>query len=578
VLQRDGTVKLAKPMNAVKVPATVQAVLAARIDRLPTEEKELLQTLAVLGREFRLGLVKRVTLQPDDKLDRMLSRLQAAEFIDEQPTTGDLEYTFRHALTQEVAYGALLVERRKLMHQRAGTAMEDMFAANLPDHYDELAHQYQRSADSSKAITYLRLAGEQAMSRSAYGEAVESLNSALELLATLPTTTERDESESALRLSLVTSTIFNDLGALMAAATSESLERARELCARVHNDRLRAEVLSALAYIYANRIESKKVQAVCDELLEVAANIRDTDMIGRARFWEAFSSFWQGNFVAALENFDRAYELPKNVRSKRELSYGGWQTLTRSFGAMTLFIVGYPDKAIMRSREGLAMVRESKDRSSLSPILFWSFFLNLSIRDPRAAYPQVLEAAQVQREHGFAALNSVIEFWRGYTLVQLGQIEEGLRELTRYGAELARFVRTPVGTFLRLALADTYLTIGRRDEGLEEVARGLETLEKDGIYSGEAELRRLRGELLLLNGDNLQEATESFREAIEVSHRQSAKSWELRATTSLARLLASQGRRDEALTMLAEIYNWFTEGFDTADLKDAKALLEELTT
>ena len=288
VLQRNGTVKLAKSMNAVKVPATIQAVLAARIDRLPTEEKELLQTLAVLGREFRLGLVKRVTLQPDDKLDRMLSRLQAAEFIDEQPTTGDLEYTFRHALTQEVAYGALLVERRKLIHQRVGTAMEGMFVANLPDHYDELAHQYQLSADSSKAVTYLRLAGEQGMSRSAYGEALESFDSALELLATLPATTERDECESALRLSLVTSTIFNDLGALMAAATSESLERARELCARVQNDRLRAEVLSALAYIYANRVESKKVHIVCDELLAVAANIQDTDMIGRARFWEAF--------------------------------------------------------------------------------------------------------------------------------------------------------------------------------------------------------------------------------------------------------------------------------------------------
>ena len=124
VLQRNGAVKLARSMNAVKVPATVQAVLAARIDRLPAEEKELLQTLAVLGREFPFGLVQRVTLKPEDELERMLSRLQTGEFIYEQPATGDIEYTFKHALTQEVAYNALLVERRKVLHERAGVAME----------------------------------------------------------------------------------------------------------------------------------------------------------------------------------------------------------------------------------------------------------------------------------------------------------------------------------------------------------------------------------------------------------------------------------------------------------------------
>jgi predicted ATPase len=145
VLQRNGTVKLAKSMSAVKVPATVQAILASRIDRLPAEEKELLQTLAVLGREFPLGLVQRVTRKPEDELERMLSQLQAGEFIYEQPAAGDVEYTFKHALTQEVAYNGLLVERRKLLHERAGLALESMFARQLEDHLDELAHHYSRS-------------------------------------------------------------------------------------------------------------------------------------------------------------------------------------------------------------------------------------------------------------------------------------------------------------------------------------------------------------------------------------------------------------------------------------------------
>ena len=150
VLQRNGAVKLVRSMNAVKVPATVQAVLASRIDRLPAEDKELLQTLAVLGREFPLGLVQRVTLKPDDELERRLSRLQAGEFIYEQPAAGDVEYIFKHALTQEVAYNSLLVERRKLLHERAGQALESMFAGQLEDHLDELAHHYSRSENSAR--------------------------------------------------------------------------------------------------------------------------------------------------------------------------------------------------------------------------------------------------------------------------------------------------------------------------------------------------------------------------------------------------------------------------------------------
>jgi class 3 adenylate cyclase len=170
VLQRNGTMRLAKSMSAVKVPATVQAILASRIDRLPAEEKELLQTLAVLGREFPLGLVQRVMRKPNDELERMISRLQAGEFIYEQPAAGDVEYIFKHALTQEVAYNALLVERRKLLHERAGEVLESMFVGQLDDHLYELAHHYSRSDNVSKAVEYLERAGQQALQRSGYAD------------------------------------------------------------------------------------------------------------------------------------------------------------------------------------------------------------------------------------------------------------------------------------------------------------------------------------------------------------------------------------------------------------------------
>jgi predicted ATPase len=233
VLQRNGSVKLAKSMSAVKVPATVQAILASRIDRLPAEEKELLQTLAVLGREFPLGLVQRVTLKSDDELERRLSRLQAGEFIYEQPTAGDVEYLFKHALTQEVAYNALLVERRKSLHERAGAVLESMFAGQLDDHLSESAHHYSRSDNVAKAVEYLGLAGQQAAQRSAYADAISNLSTAINLFQSLPDTPERPRRELFIQLALGPALIA--VKGYAAPEVERAYTRARELCELLGN-------------------------------------------------------------------------------------------------------------------------------------------------------------------------------------------------------------------------------------------------------------------------------------------------------------------------------------------------------
>src|SRR5208282_1126684 len=172
-LVRNGSIKLVKPLAELKIPPTVQAILASRIDRLPANEKDLLQTLAVIGREFALGLVQRVVPKSEDELNRMLHTLQLAEFIYEQPAAGDIEYTFKHALTQEVAYKSVLVERRKLLHGRIGAAIEALAPSRIDDHAAELAHHYSRSDNSMKAAHYLNLAALQAERRSAFTEAAE---------------------------------------------------------------------------------------------------------------------------------------------------------------------------------------------------------------------------------------------------------------------------------------------------------------------------------------------------------------------------------------------------------------------
>jgi len=194
-LVRNGTVKVARPLSQLRLPSTVQGILAARIDRLPAEQKELLQTLAVIGRESLLGLLGKVVAQTEAQLQRMLGDLQAGEFIYEQPTTSDIEYVFKHALTQEVAYNSLLIERRKLLHERIGDEIESLYASSLDDHLAELAHHYSHSDNGNKAVEYLGRAGQQAMQRLAYIDAIGSLNAATDLLQRLPDSPERIQRE-----------------------------------------------------------------------------------------------------------------------------------------------------------------------------------------------------------------------------------------------------------------------------------------------------------------------------------------------------------------------------------------------
>ena len=192
-LVRDGAaVKLTKPLGELKIPPTVQAILAARIDRLPSDEKDLLQTLAVIGREFPLSLIREVVAKSEDELNRMLDDLQLGEFIYEQPAMGDVEYTFKHALTQEVAYNSVLMERRRVLHDRAGKAIEALYADHLDDHLAELAHHFARSANVDKAVRYLTLAGRQSLERFAYSESEAQLSKGADLLRAMPDSPERD--------------------------------------------------------------------------------------------------------------------------------------------------------------------------------------------------------------------------------------------------------------------------------------------------------------------------------------------------------------------------------------------------
>jgi class 3 adenylate cyclase/predicted ATPase len=576
VLHRNGAVKLAKSMSAVKVPATVQAILAARIDRLPAEDKELLQTLAVLGREFPFGLVQRVTLKADDELESMLPRLQAGEFIYEQPAPGDVEYTFKHALTQEVAYNALLVERRKLLHERAGLAMESMFAGQLDDHLDELAHHYSRSNNIDKAIEYLGRAGQQALQRSAYADAIDRLTAALNLFHRLPDSPERIQRELILQLAVGNALI--PAKGFAAPEVERAYTRARELCERLDNPSELFPTLYGLAILHFLRRELRTAFELAKQLLRLSQDTDDPALQLLARRVLGVTSYKMGEFLPAREHLERAISI-YDPRSHRPLvfRYGGADAgvVCLSYAAWTLWQLGYPDQALKRVNEGLAAAQTLSHPFSL-------VFTELSVgllrqyrREARAAQKNADGVITLSVEHGLPDYLAWATCLRGWAMAERGNSEEGIAQIQEGLA--ARRTTGPDVAHL-CWLADAYIQTGRLDDALSALTEALAAADEQEAREYETETHRLKGELLLKQDDsNAAEARSCFQRAIEIARNQSAKSWELRATMSLARLLHKQGKRNEARAMLAEIYNWFTEGFDTADLKDAKALLDELS-
>jgi class 3 adenylate cyclase/predicted ATPase len=575
VLERNGEVKLVKSMNAVKVPATVQAILASRIDRLPPDEKELLQTLAVTGREFALSLVRGVADGGDDDLERMLADLQTAEFIYEQPATGDIEYIFKHALTQEVAYNSLLIEHRKLLHKRAGQALESMFAGQLEEHLDELAHHYSRSDNVEKAVEYLGWAGQQALQRSAYADAIDRLTAAIDLLQRLPDSPERIQRELLLQLPL--GPALYAVQGYAAPETERAYTRARELCERLGDPPELFPTLFGLWALHVVRGELRRADELAEQLLRRAQGTQDSALLLYAHLALGETSYWLGDLRPAGEHLEMAMSLYDPERHRLlTLRYLGIDAgvYCSSFAAHTLWLLGYPDRAIKRGNEALALAQALSHPVSLGFAGGSLTILHQFRREAPAAQETAERMIALSAIDDLAFATSV----RGWAIAEQGrheegiaQIQEGLAAHRRTGGELTR-------TYLLCLLAEAYGEASRLDDELNALTGALAAADENEIRFYEAETHRLKGELLLRQDDsNAAEAQSCYERAIEIARSQSAKSWELRATMSLARLLAKQRHRDEARATLAEIYGWFTEGFDTADLKEAKALLDELS-
>jgi class 3 adenylate cyclase/tetratricopeptide (TPR) repeat protein len=576
VLKRNGIVTLARPLSAVKVPATVQAVLASRIDRLPAAEKELLQTLAVLGREFEWNLMQRVTLGSSYQLEQMLTQLQLGEFIYEQPAIGEVEYSFKHALTQEVAYNSLLAERRRIIHEQTGNAIEELYPRQLEDHYSELARHHLLGNDTPKALSYAQLAAQQALGRAAYLQVTSLIDSALKLLHRLP---DSEQIRTELGFRTIESTVAFVLYGASSKERERAIRRTCELAESIGEAEQLVRALSGLSTIYYTQGESARGLELAMRCLTLGSAVRDNGLLADLHYNAGMVAWRCGKISKAASYQKQALLQARTTERSISPNWGMLHECVISVQlALDLFYLGRLSEALKAAEEGLRYARESKHLLSLgAALVIGGAQFALDRKQPSIALTHCEEVIALSEENGFAEWLPWGRFIHGWALFELGQASEGLLEMDAGVAGFERLGGVPRLQYLIAVRAEALARIGRVKDALTTMNDALAHVERTGDTAEHAEMLRLRGEALLMHdADATAEAESCFRAALDVARVQEAKWWELRNSVSLARLLSDTNRRDEGRTLLCEIYHWFTEGFDLPDLKDAKALLDQL--
>jgi predicted ATPase/DNA-binding winged helix-turn-helix (wHTH) protein len=570
---------LTRSLTNLQLPSTVQGVLAARIDRLPAAAKELLQTLAVIGRAFSFRLLAQVVAQPEADLHQGLFALQKAEFLYERPAWPELEYTFKHALTQEAAYAALPWERRREVHERTAQALETLFSEQLEKHYSALAHHYSRSGNTLKALASLQRAGDQAMQQSAYRVAISHWTTALALLDTLPDTLERTRHELPLLIALALA--LDVVGGYAAPETERFLTRAEVLCQQVGEPAQHFMVLERLHSFHFLRAQFQTAHAVAQQLLSLAQRQHDRVLLLGAHSALGLTLYYAGAFATARTHLERGialYDPQRQVSSSTAYGTRNYGVSCHAMWSRLLWILGYPEQAVQQSQQALTLAQTLAHPFSLVDTLFWSTMLHQYRREWQTAQAHAEALLAWATEQGFAFYVVRGAFYRGTALVAQGLEEEGLAQMSQALAALRETGVELAMSFYLTHLAEAYGRVGQIGQGLHLLAEAQMLVDKTGEHYHEAELLRLRGELLLRQAaPDVQAAEACFLQALAIARQQEAKSLELRAVMRVSQLWHHQGKRTEARQILAAIYGWFTEGFDTADLQEAKGLLDQYT-
>ena len=560
------------PLPALAIPTTLQDSLMARLDRL-VPVKRVVQAAACIGREFGAGLLREALAMDEEALNDALGQLLEAELIFRRGGAEEALFIFKHALVQDAAYASLLTATRRTLHERLALALE---RSDEPDTL-ELARHFGAAGASEKAAGHYLQAGMQSLQASALPEAIGALELGLEAVSRIDPSTARDRLELNIRVALGTARMANFGWAH--PSVSEALETAFPLAKGFSDQEALGSILWGLWVHYQTRTNFPRAHEWLDELETVAAENADSDLPLVYDMSAGCQYFWEADYPRALEHTDRLRRVYDRVRHSRITSLTNHDPLVFSqhwAGSFADWIAGRPERSIERLNESVSLARKIGHPFNLVFALTAGASSLVYLRDVEQLLQHCDEALEVVTEEALGPFSEHVNVmqWRGAAEVQRGDFEAGYPRVKAgndfWTASGGRICTAMFRSWIVLGLQG----LGRIDEALTLNTANIEHCRTAGDCYMEPECVRLEGELTLqARPSDLESAEHLFQEAIAIAQAHGAKSWELRAAMSLARLLGSQHRRADAVACLEPVLEWFTEGLQTADLTDAKALV-----
>jgi class 3 adenylate cyclase/predicted ATPase len=575
--EREDRYELTGPLPPLAIPATLHDSLMARLDRLATV-KALAQLGATLGREFSYALLHAVSPWDEQTLQRGLHQLVEAEFLYQRGLPPQATYLFKHALIQDAAYQSLLKSTRQQYHQRIAQVLEAHFPETAATQPELLAQHYTQAGLTEQAIAYWQQAGEHASDRSANVEAVTHFTTGIELLTILPETPAR--TQQALTLHIALGAALQRTKGLAAPEVEQAYTQARTLCQQMGETPELVPVLFGLWRFYLARPQLHTARELGETLLRLAQGGHDPAFSVLAHYTLGVTWFWLGALPTARLHLEEGIAHYTSDQRRTPVFRMGQDpgVSCRAYAAQTLWLLGYPEQALARLHDALVLAHALSHPFSQAWVRCMAAIMSQFRPDVLAVHEHAEAAVALATEQEFPQWVALGTILRGWALAMQGQGKEGMAQVRQGIAAWRATGAVLIVPYFCTMLADVSAHLGHVEDGLQALVEAHTLVEQQEERYWEAEISRLRGVLLLRQTATPQEEAETcFRQALDVARRQEAKSLELRAAMSLSRLWQQQGKWTEAHELLAPIYGWFTEGFDTADLQEAKALLEELS-
>jgi class 3 adenylate cyclase/predicted ATPase len=576
--ERGREIAASAPGAGLGVPATLQASLMARLDRLGLAAKGVAQIGAAIGREFSYELAVSVAELAEERFQDALRRLVDAGLVFQRGAPPTAEYLFKHALVQDTAYGTLLRGPRQALQARIAEAIEHQMPERVEREPEVLAYHLAEAGQPERAAIYWRKAGEQAVRRDANREAIGHFHRALALVEAQPKIAERWRAELAI-LSQLAPPLMTVHG-WSATEVGEVVERAAQIGRQLESSPELAPAIANLWIFNASRGRVDRCEEISADLFRMAGELGDADILLQAHHCAWATRFFQGRLNESAEHVAagaKLYDVTRHAHHRHLYLGHDPRVCGMNFGASVQAALGYRDRARGLVADGFALARRLEHPPSLGNTLWRACEAFVMLGDVASVSATARELLELADAHGIPVPRAHALHYLGWALAHSGdavaglaRMDEGMKMLERMGARVH-------ATFVGGLVADALLIAGRYVEGLEQVRRTLEIGAQTGESSYASWLHRIRAELLKhTDGAAGAEIEASLNQAIAIAQQQDAKGWEIGATTDLARLWTEHGRRAEARDLLAPVYGWFTEGFETADLKAAKVLLDEL--